>query len=52
MGYHCANALVRTVDIELTLNNLVIAATADQIHVYQLMAKICQPTDAKKIMGK
>ena len=43
-GYHSANAMVPTGYIAYALYNLAIAATADQIHMDQLIVKILQLT--------
>ena len=50
IGYNSANAVVPIRGIDSTLDNLGLAATADQIHVGQMMAPICQLIETNKIL--
>ena len=49
-GYHSADAVVPAGEIDSALDNLSMAATADQGHVYQLMVSILHLTDTNKIL--
>ena len=50
-GYHITKSMVQTGDISSTLENLAMAATSYQNHVYQLMKKIHQLTEKNLIQG-
>ena len=50
-GYHSTKAVVLTRNISYAINNLALAATADHIHVDQLMAKRLQLTEMNNIIG-
>ena len=50
-GYHSVSAVVPTRDITSKFDNPTMAVTAEQIHIYQPMAKIIQLTDTNKILG-
>ena len=50
-GYHSADTTVPNRDIVSALDNPTMASTANQIHVDQLTATICQLVETNKILG-
>ena len=49
--YHSVTSVVQNGDIASTIDNIALAATADQSHMYQRMATNLQIPDTNKILG-